>query len=170
MSEHVANRPKKCGDIDIIIKRDGTWWHEGTPIKRTKMVALFASVLQKNRDEYWLVTPVEEMRIQVEDAPFVITDVQYAPTETREYQGGGYKDRFLGITIRCYVHEEDAVYALEGLLEDIETVLEENNSLSYEDRNGVSQSIQQITIVSITTDEGTLEPYGVGEIQIEVRY
>lgn len=86
MPEHVANRPKKCGDIDIIIKRDGTWWHEGTPIKRTKMVALFASVLQKKGDAYWLVTPVEEMRIQVEDAPFVITDVQYAPTETREYQ------------------------------------------------------------------------------------
>jgi len=90
--------------------------------------------------------------------------------ETREYQGGGYKDRFLGVTIRCYVHEEDAVYALEGLLEDIETVIEDNNSLSYEDRDGNAQSTQQITIISITTDEGTLEPYGVGEIQIEVRY
>lgn len=90
--------------------------------------------------------------------------------ETREYQGGGYKDRFLSITVRCYVYEEDATYALEALLEDVETVLEENSSLIYYDRDNKKQTAQQITIVSITTDEGTLEPYGVGEIQIEVRY
>jgi len=90
--------------------------------------------------------------------------------ETREYQGGGYKDRFLGITVRCYVYEEDATYALEALLEDVETVLEQNSGLTYYDRDNTEQTIQQITIVSITTDEGTLEPYGVGEIQIEVRY
>ena len=90
--------------------------------------------------------------------------------ETREYQGGGYKDRFLGITVRCYVYEEDATYALEALLEDVETVLEQNSGLTYYDRDNTKQTIQQITIVSITTDEGTLEPYGVGEIQIEVRY
>lgn len=91
-------------------------------------------------------------------------------SETREYQGGGYKDRFLGITVRCYVMEEDATYALEALLEDVETVLEENSSLTYYDRDNKKQTTHQITIVSITTDEGTLEPYGVGEIQVEVRY
>lgn len=90
--------------------------------------------------------------------------------ETREYQGGGYKDRFLGITVRCYVHEEDAVAALEALLEDVETVVEKNSRLQYIDRFNNYHHTQQITVVSITTDEGTLEPYGVGEIQLEVRY
>lgn len=104
---------------------------------------------------------------EVEEFPAIHLN---AGAETREYQGGGYKDRFLGITVRCYVYEEDAVRALEALMEDIETVLEDNSQLTYYDRVGNSQKTHQITIVSITTDEGTLEPYGVGEIQIEVRY
>jgi hypothetical protein len=90
--------------------------------------------------------------------------------ETREYQAGGYKDRFLGVTVRCYVHEEDAASALEALLEDVETVVEKHSRLQYTDRLNNYQYTQQITIASITTDEGTLEPYGVGEIQLEVRY
>ena len=93
-----------------------------------------------------------------------------AGAENRTYQAGGYKDRFLSITLRCYVNEEDAVIALEKLLEDVETVLEENSRLMYTDRTGNSQYTQQITIVSIDTDEGVLEPYGVGEMTIEVRY
>ena len=93
-----------------------------------------------------------------------------AGSETREYQAGGYKDRFLSVSVRCYVNEEDAVQALESLLEDVETVLEENSRLTYIDKNGVSQYTQQITIISIDTDEGVLEPYGVGEMQLEVRY
>lgn len=104
---------------------------------------------------------------EVEEFPAIHLN---AGAETREYQGGGYKDRFLGVTIRCYVYEEDAVYALEALIEDVETVLEDHSRLSYTDRNGETQFTHQITIASITTDEGTLEPYGVGEIQIEVRY
>ena len=90
--------------------------------------------------------------------------------ETREYQAVGYKDRFLGVTVRCYVHEEDAASALEALLEDVETVVEKHSRLQYTDRLNNYQYTQQITIASITTDEGTLEPYGVGEIQLEVRY
>ena len=93
-----------------------------------------------------------------------------AGSETREYQGGGYKDRFLSVTVRCYVQSEDAVLALDELLEDVETVLEENSRLKYKDRNNVDQYTQQITIVSIDTDEGVLEPMGVGEMLIEVRY
>jgi hypothetical protein len=93
-----------------------------------------------------------------------------AGSETREYQGGGYKTRFLSITIRCYVQAEDAVEALDDLLEDVETVLEDNSRLAYKDRNNATQYTQQITIVSIDTDEGVLEPLGVGEILIEVRY
>lgn len=90
--------------------------------------------------------------------------------ETRDYQGGGYKDRFLGITLRCYVNQEDAVIALDKLLEDVETVLEDNSRLAYIDRQGNTQYTHQISIISIDTDEGVLEPLGVGEISIEVRY
>lgn len=93
-----------------------------------------------------------------------------AGSETREYQGGGYKDRFLSITLRCYVNTENAADALDELLEDVETVLEDNAGLTYTDKRGISQEIQQITIVSIDTDEGVLEPLGVGEMLIEVRY
>lgn len=93
-----------------------------------------------------------------------------ASSESREYQGGGYKDRFLNVTVRISVREENANLALEGLIEDIETVLEDNSQLAYTDRQGNQQRIHQITIVSITTDEGVLEPDGVGEIILEVRY
>jgi hypothetical protein len=93
-----------------------------------------------------------------------------AGRETREYLPGGIKNRFLTITLRCYVNQEDAVDALDALLEDVETVLEDNSSTTYTDKLGVTQSIQQITIFSIETDEGVLEPLGVGEITIEVRY
>ena len=104
---------------------------------------------------------------EVEDFPAVHLS---AGSETRQYQGGGYKDRFLTVTIRVYVSEENAVFALEKLFEDIETVLEDNASLSYVDQNGTSQSVQQITILSLDTDEGALEPLAVGEIICEVRY
>ena len=93
-----------------------------------------------------------------------------AGSESRDYQGGGYKDRFLSVTVRCYVQDEDSVLALDELLEDVETVLETNSRLAYKDRTGATQYTQQITIVSLDTDEGVLEPLGVGELQIEVRY
>ena len=104
---------------------------------------------------------------EVDDFPAIHLN---AGSETREYQGGGYKDRFLSVTIRCYVNEEDAVDALDKLLEDVETVIETNSRLSYTDRQGATQSTHQITIVSIDTDEGVLEPLGVGEMLIDVRY
>ena len=94
-----------------------------------------------------------------------------AGAETSQYHAGGYKDRFLAVTIRCYVQdEEDATEALNVLMEDIETVIEENSRLEYADSQNNTFSTQQITIVSINTDEGVLEPLGVGEIDIEVRY
>lgn len=91
-------------------------------------------------------------------------------SESREYQGGGYKDRFLSITLRCYVQDENPQEALHDLLEDVETVLEDNSQLAYKDRTGTTQYTHQITIISIDTDEGVLEPLGVGEMTIEVRY
>jgi len=93
-----------------------------------------------------------------------------AGREVREYQGGGYKDRFLSATVRCYVEQENAIDALDGLLEDVETVLEDNSRLEYIDKRGQPQFTHQISILSIDTDEGVLEPLGVGEILIQVRY
>ena len=113
------------------------------------------------------VSPRLKFWDEVDDFPAIHLN---AGQETRQYQGGGFKDRFLSVTIRCYVNEEDAVDALDKLLEDVETVLEENSSLTYTDRQGNTQATQTITIVSIDTDEGVLEPLGVGEMLIEVRY
>lgn len=93
-----------------------------------------------------------------------------AGAESREYQGGGYKNRFLSLTLRCYVKSDDAVRALDELLEDVETVVEGNSGLTYVDKQGINQRTHQTTIVSIDTDEGVLEPLGVGEMIIEVQY
>ena len=71
---HLWN-PPYCGEIDIRIARDGTWFHEGTPIGRPAMVRLFASILKREGARFYLVTPVEKVGIQVEDAPFVAVDV-----------------------------------------------------------------------------------------------
>ena len=104
---------------------------------------------------------------EIEEFPAVHLN---AGSETRQYQTGGYKDRFLNVTVRCYVNEEDSVTALDELLEDVETVIEENSRLRYYDRNGLEQHTHQISILSIDTDEGVLDPLGVGELLIEVRY
>jgi hypothetical protein len=63
--------PAHCGDIDIRIARDGTWYHLGTPIGRKELVRLFSTILRKDPDGFHLVTPVEKMRIRVDDAPFL---------------------------------------------------------------------------------------------------
>lgn len=90
--------------------------------------------------------------------------------ERREYQGGGYKDRYLILTVRAYVKQEDPQTALEGLLKDLETVIELNGRLAYQDPDGAPQSTHDILILSIDTDEGVLDPLGVGEILLQVRY
>ncbi len=70
---HLWN-PPFCGDLDMRIARDGSWWYLGTPIGRENLVRLFASVLRKDGDDYFLVTPVEKIGITVDDAPFVAID------------------------------------------------------------------------------------------------
>jgi len=68
--------PPFCGDMDMVIAKDGTWVHEGKPIRRAALVELFASVLKIADDgEFYLVTPAEKVRIQVEDCPFVALDM-----------------------------------------------------------------------------------------------
>ena len=71
---HLWN-PTHCGDIDIVIRRDGVWFHEGTAIGREALVRLFSTVLRKDPDGIHLVTPVEKMKITVEDAPFIAVRV-----------------------------------------------------------------------------------------------
>jgi len=93
-----------------------------------------------------------------------------AGSETRDYRTAGVRDRFLTISIRCYVQDEDAQEALNELMKDVETVVEDNSRLAYTDKLNAVHYTQQITVISIDTDEGVLEPLGVGEITIEVRY
>jgi hypothetical protein len=71
---HLWN-PAHCGDIDIVIRRDGLWFHEGSPIGREALVRLFSTVLRKDPDGFHLVTPAEKLRITVEDAPFIAVRV-----------------------------------------------------------------------------------------------
>lgn len=113
------------------------------------------------------VSPRLKFWDEVEDFPSLHLN---AGSESREYQGAGYKDRFLSVTVRMYVKEEDAVDALDKLIEDVETVIEDNSRLAYTDKQNKTQYTQQITVVSIDTDEGVLEPFGVGEMLLEVRY
>jgi hypothetical protein len=70
--------PQLTGDIDILIRRDGSWIHEGRPINRPELVRLFASILRREDDgEYYLLTPVEKWRLRVECLPLVVTDFEF---------------------------------------------------------------------------------------------
>jgi hypothetical protein len=68
--------PAFCGDIDMQIKHDGSWHYMGTPIGRKALVKLFSGVLKREADQYFLVTPVEKVGIQVADSPFIVTQWQ----------------------------------------------------------------------------------------------
>ena len=72
---HLWN-PPFCGDVDMRIARDGTWFYLGTPIGRPGLVGLFASIIKREGDAYFLVTPVEKVGITVDDAPFVAVDFE----------------------------------------------------------------------------------------------
>ncbi len=68
--------PDYCGELDMVIKKDGTWFYMGTPIGRKRLVDLFATVLRKDEDgETYLVTPVERIKIEVEDAHFIVVEM-----------------------------------------------------------------------------------------------
>ena len=76
---HLWN-PPFCGDLDIRIASDGTWFYLGTPIGRAPLVKLFASVLKREHGKYFLVTPVEKIGIIVEDAPFLAVEMRQENT------------------------------------------------------------------------------------------
>jgi hypothetical protein len=90
--------PPFCGDLDMRIARDGTWFYLGTPIGRFELVKLFSSILRKDGDRYFLVTPVEKVGLTVDDAPFVAVDF--------EAEGEGLAQR-----IRFVTHVGDHVTA-----------------------------------------------------------
>ncbi len=85
---HLWN-PPFCGDLDMRIARDGTWFYLGTPIGRMPLVKLFSSIIRKDGDDYFLVTPVEKVGITVDDAPFLGIDY--------EVEGSG-KDQVITFT------------------------------------------------------------------------
>jgi len=76
---HLWN-PPFCGNLDIRVASDGTWFYLGTPIGRAPLVRLFASVLKREGEEYFLVTPVEKIGIVVEDAPFLAVEMRREDT------------------------------------------------------------------------------------------
>lgn len=80
---HLWN-PEFCGDLDMRIARDGTWFYLGTPIGRPELVRLFSTILRKDDDKYFLVTPVEKVGITVDDAPFVAVDFTVTGTGTEQ--------------------------------------------------------------------------------------
>ncbi|MEB8387064.1 DUF1285 domain-containing protein [Rhodobacteraceae bacterium KMM 6894] len=77
---HLWN-PPFCGDLDMRIARDGTWFYLGTPIGRPELVRLFSTIMRRDGDDYFLVTPVEKVGITVEDAPFVAVDFSVSGTD-----------------------------------------------------------------------------------------
>lgn len=75
-SREGAAAAEECGEIDMRIARDGTWYYHGSPIARKPLVRLFSTVLRREGDgQFYLVTPVERCRVEVEDAPFVAVEL-----------------------------------------------------------------------------------------------
>jgi hypothetical protein len=103
---------------------------------------------------------------EVQDFPCVYLT---AGTEVREYMPSDFTWGYLNISVKVYVRSEsEAQEQLENLLDDLENVIDANRVLVYDTTNNFSTT--EILIQSITTDEGLLAPYGVGEINLQVRY
>jgi hypothetical protein len=102
---------------------------------------------------------------EVEDFPAIYLT---PGSEQREYHPGGFSWGYLGVGVKVYCRGEEAQLELEQLLEDVETCVDANRVLVYDlDKN---YETTEILIQSITTDEGLLAPYAVGEINLQVRY
>jgi hypothetical protein len=98
----IARGERSCGDFQMRIGRDGTWYYQGSPIRRLPLVRLFASVLRRGPDgRYWLVTPLEQGVIEVEDVPFVAVEL--------EHEGAGRERRIrLRTNLDDWVPVDDA--------------------------------------------------------------
>ncbi|HPE58752.1 MAG: DUF1285 domain-containing protein [Thiothrix sp.] len=104
-------KPQQFGKVDIVIRRDGSWWHEGRVIERTALVRLFASALWQEHGRYYLRTPQEQMQISVEDTAFFITGLEVVDAGTPAQQlvfTGSYGDVLVaGPLHRLWVDEPD---------------------------------------------------------------
>lgn len=100
---------------------------------------------------------------EVTDYPLICV---YPGAETREYLPGSFKWGFLGINIRIYVNDEDAKDRIEEIFDDIEVIIDSNLNLTVAGNN-LSEDIR---LLSLADDEGLLNPLGVGEVTLEVRY
>ena len=77
--------PKHCGAMDLKVKANGEWWHEGQLIKRQSMIDLFSTVLWKEGGKFYLKTPVEQIEIEVEDEPLFVNSVEQIQLEGLNY-------------------------------------------------------------------------------------
>ena len=102
---------------------------------------------------------------EVQDFPAVYT---VAGSEMREYLPGDFTWAYLNLTLKLYCKNEDAQQQLENLLEDVERVIHDNRTLTYDIDNNYQTT--EILVNSIITDEGLLAPYAIGEMTIQVRY
>lgn len=103
---------------------------------------------------------------EVNDFPAIYT---VAGSETREYMPAAFAWGFLNVCIKIYCKGEDSQQELENLMEDVENVLDSTRgAIMYDNTNGYETA--EISITSITTDEGLLSPYAVGEITVLIRY
>jgi hypothetical protein len=91
-----------------------------------------------------------------------------AGSEAREYHPSNFTWGYLGVSLKIYCKGEDSQQLLEDLLEDVENVIDANRVLVYDETNGYETT--EILITSITTDEGLLAPYAIGEINLQIRY
>ncbi|MBV8926467.1 MAG: DUF1285 domain-containing protein [Bradyrhizobium sp.] len=90
---HLWN-PPFCGDLDMRIASDGTWFYMGTPIGRPALVRLFSTILKREGDRHFLVTPVEKVGIRVDDAPFLAVEMQKLQMQSHDDRDGTLLLRF----------------------------------------------------------------------------
>lgn len=140
--------------------------------KRQSIVKALAEKLKEINGEAPYITniysnayPYLKFWDEVQDLPGIYI---VAGTEHREYLPSGFTWGFLGVSLKVYTKGEDAQQLLEDLLTDVELVINNNRVLVYDAVNNYETT--EILIASITTDEGLLQPYGVGEINLQVRY
>lgn len=78
--------PQFCGTMNLTVKANGEWWHEGSKINRERLIRLFSTVLWREDDgQYYLKTPVEKLLIEVEDAPLLVTRIEKVCTDGKAY-------------------------------------------------------------------------------------
>jgi uncharacterized protein len=108
--------PPDCGDIDMRIAADGTWFYCGSPIGRAPLVQLFASIMRREGDRYVLVTPVEKVGIKVDDAPFLAVEMTFRTNvEDMVTVDSGHPLRFergASEGLKPYVKVRDDLWAL----------------------------------------------------------